>query len=295
MSGSLHRKAGCEISGPTRRGLVLQVLRFGGIWALLVIALPAPAAVGAQNILADGVYRVVEGSAGHYAWSELRDQCDETSYGATAGRSILEVEARSPWSTYAESATNGRPAYVRDSLDGDSTPSGTLAVVPGRRGRSGPGKLLTFRVEVEEGLDIDPVCFSLAVEGTLWDARSWGGTGEVAFSRVDGPSYDFRISLASPKTTDRLCRPLRTGGKLSCRRGDRVIINFWRWESGASAFGSDLAAYRHYLINHEVGHVLGRGHRSCPKSGRPAPIMMQQTKSVGSCTSNGWPLATELP
>lgn len=280
-------------SGLTRRGLVLQVLRLAGIWVLLVVALPAPAFAGTQRVLVDGIYRVVDGPAHHDAWGEQPARCEEPSVAAAPAPGIAEIEGNS-WGRYVEWAIDGYRAFASDSSDRDSTPNGTLAVVPGSRRRSGPGKLLTFRVEVEEGLDMDPACFGLAVESTLWDPRSWGGTGEIAFARVDGPRYDVRIILASPDTTDDLCRPLRTGGTLSCRRGDRIIVNFWRWQNGAGAFNGDLTGYRHYLINHEFGHALGRGHRSCPGPDRLAPVMMQQTKGVASCLPNGWPLGAEL-
>jgi hypothetical protein len=47
--------------------------------------------------------------------------------------------------------------------------------------------------------------------------------------------------------------------------------------------------YRAYLVNHEVGHRLGHGHSHCHGAGRPAPVMMQQSKGIGACTANPWP------
>jgi hypothetical protein len=70
------------------------------------------------------------------------------------------------------------------------------------------------------------------------------------------------------------------------------MLNAWRWAHGAEAYGKDVSAYRQYLVNHEVGHRLGHGHVGCPARGKRAPVMMQQTKSVGSCKANPWPLPT---
>jgi hypothetical protein len=73
----------------------------------------------------------------------------------------------------------------------------------------------------------------------------------------------------------------------------RAVLNLMRWRHGAPAFRGNMTMYRRYLVNHEVGHVLGHSHRSCHASGARAPVMMQQTKGVGSCRANGWPLAWE--
>jgi hypothetical protein len=50
-----------------------------------------------------------------------------------------------------------------------------------------------------------------------------------------------------------------------------------------------LAEYRAYLVSHEVGHVLGRGHATCPGPGELAPVMMQQTLGHGACVPDPWP------
>ena len=149
-----------------------------------------------------------------------------------------------------------------------------------------------YRVEVERGLPYGAAEFAAAVDATLSDRRSWSGSGSHPLVRVDGDA-DFRIVLASPETVDRLCAPLQTRGRVSCRNGFDVVINAWRWQRGAESFGDDLAAYRHYVVNHEVGHALGFGHLPCPGRGQRAPVMLQQTVGLQGCLPNPWPTRRE--
>nr|MCS5684212.1 DUF3152 domain-containing protein [Acidimicrobiales bacterium] len=44
-----------------------------------------------------------------------------------------------------------------------------------------------------------------------------------------------------------------------------------------------------YVVNHEMGHYLGKPHVGCPEPGAPAPTMMQQTYFLKGCTGNAWP------
>ena len=169
--------------------------------------------------------------------------------------------------------------------------TGRLVVVAGSSAVSGPGPVRRFVVEIEEGAGIDGAAFASAVESVLFDSRSWGGTGRLAFQRVESGG-SFKVALATPETTRRLCRPFDTGRTLSCYAPGRAVLNLYSWTNGRPFF-PDLATYRSYVVNHEVGHALGHRHVGCPGAGRPAPVMMQQSKGLGGCTANGWPLPTE--
>jgi len=111
--------------------------------------------------------------------------------------------------------------------------------------------------------------------------------------RVSSPPFDFRVALARPALTNALCAPLQTNGIFSCAQNGRAVLNSMRWRRGADAYGGALRRYRIYMINHEVGHLLGRGHVYCPAAGVLAPVMVQQTKGVAPCLANPWPLAWE--
>jgi hypothetical protein len=167
-----------------------------------------------------------------------------------------------------------------------------LLVVRGGDPRTGNGPVRRYLVEVEAGIVIARLEFARLVHSILGHPRSWGGTGRVSFRRVSRGPVDFRVTLASPRTTDRLCAPNLTNGIYSCANGGRAVLNLVRWRQGASAYRY-VERYRRYLVNHEVGHLLGHGHVSCPGIGALAPVMMQQTKGVAPCRANPWPLSWE--
>ncbi len=82
----------------------------------------------------------------------------------------------------------------------------------------------------------------------------------------------------------------------SCRVGRYVVINQTRWQHASPAWnaaGRSLRDYRHMVVNHETGHWLGLGHAGCPGAGKPAPVMMQQSKGRDGCTFNPFPTRSE--
>lgn len=167
------------------------------------------------------------------------------------------------------------------------------------------GPVRRFSVAAERGSGEDVQAFAAAVEETLGDARSWIGDREQRFQRVSGAERaDFTIFLATRETAGLMCADggvdIRAGAKpyTSCRTTGRVIINLDRWRLSAAPYvfaKVPLTTYRQYVINHEVGHELGRGHQGCPRKGAAAPVMVQQTLSLRGCAPYAWPRKGNRP
>jgi len=169
--------------------------------------------------------------------------------------------------------------------------SSVFTVADGGTARHGSGTLVTYRFEVETGIGQSAPAFAAAVDATLADASGWTSQGRWSVQRVARADADLVIRLATSATAGAVCEAagLEDAAYTSCRTGQIVMINLDRWMHAVPEFRGDVALYRQYLINHEVGHGLGLGHQSCPSPGRPAPVMQQQTLGLKGCLPNGSP------
>ena len=210
----------------------------------------------------------------------------------------VELDQRVTESLCASAVIDG----ARHGIDCWSSSGSTMLAAVGRGeviGSTGP--LIKYSVEVEAATGQHPEDVARLIEAVLGDHRSWAAAGDGRFQIVRPDRADERIYVATPATTDRLCLPFITGGRLSCNvRDTRIVFNVNRWLGAVSHWSASLADYRAYLINHEVGHSLDFRHVGCPGAGRLAPLMMQQTKSLGGCLPNPWPYpaaanATNVP
>ena len=207
------------------------------------------------------------------------------------GRGGGDEEATSEAPPTTPPATT-RPTSTAPPPPSTTTPTGRFLPSLGDGGVVGEGPLRTYRVEVEEGTGVDPEVFADEVEMILSSQWGWTAADGISLQRA-AEGVDIVVTLATPPTVDMLCYPLQTQGRVSCAQEQRAIINLDRWLLGAEPSGLDVAAYRRYLISHEVGHTLGHSHVECPAPGEPAPVMMQQTHGIGECAPNPWPVPPE--
>ena len=145
-------------------------------------------------------------------------------------------------------------------------------------------KHYTFKVEIDADVRARvPSDTEFLITVYLNDPDGWISQG-YSFERVDRNEHVL-IRVSSPATIERICGP---SPNLSCAilGGSNMYINSDRWIRGSSKSGLDLDDYRQYIVSHEIGHILGFDHETCPCVGCPAPVMMQQTLGHQKCIPN---------
>ncbi|MFG2414298.1 DUF3152 domain-containing protein [Streptomyces goshikiensis] len=173
-----------------------------------------------------------------------------------------------------------------------TTGPGTFGASSASGQPQGKGPVRRWRVEVEEGSGVDPDAAARSVEAILGDERGWIKDPAYGFQLAgSGQPVDFTVKIATPTTTDRLCEVVtpELKGETNCRAGHTVVVNLKRWQKGSPQFSGPVEDYRALIVNHEVGHEIGREHETCPGPGQLAPAMMQQIKGLLGCTANAWP------
>jgi len=148
------------------------------------------------------------------------------------------------------------------------------------------GKRIKVRLviddEVKEKHNISDVKFLLFTY--LNYPEGWAKHGYF-FEPTSLKNEDVLVRLSNPKTIKAICG---LEGNLSCAElgGKKMYLNSDRWFHGSKKSKLSLEDYRQYMVSHEMGHILGYEHETCPCKNCPAPIMMQQTKGIGQCSPN---------
>ena len=155
-------------------------------------------------------------------------------------------------------------------------------------------RVVSYSVTTRGTITADLSEFKTIVNATLNDGRGWTRLG-VNFREVEsGGDFTMFLSEAGQMTT---FSASGCDSTYSCNVGSAVIINQDRWLNGSPSWtggGGDLTSYRQMVINHETGHWLGHGHRSCAGAGLTAAVMQQQSMDMQGCAPNAWPLSAEM-
>jgi hypothetical protein len=141
------------------------------------------------------------------------------------------------------------------------------------------------------------------IDGVLNEARGWKKKGYQFVQVAPDEGMDLRktfkgkkniihLRMSSSQTIQKTCN----FANMNCadRKVNVIFINSQRWLHGSKESNMDIWNYRRYIINHEIGHLLNRGHHDCLKGKKSAcPIMKQQTVDTSCCIPNSFPLEWE--
>jgi len=183
----------------------------------------------------------------------------------------------------AGSASSASTPKSTMKASGDYTWADVAAAAAGSQ-----GTLHRYAVAVETSSKLNADRTAARIADVLNDPRSWTGAGEVRFALVNKTKANLTVYLASGRSAASLCGST-TESAWTCVKGRTVVINAERWKSGTQTYSGNLAGYRTYLVNHAIGHLLGKNHAKCGGSGKKAPVTMQQSVDLNGCDANPWP------
>jgi len=130
------------------------------------------------------------------------------------------------------------------------------------------------------------------MQSVFQDPRAWQEARFEQHASSAHTEVDCEIRKVAGRFIDTTFPPYLHGLSVADLRTHpaRVYLRAESWNTPpvTSGYGRDTRGYRTYLLLHEMGHVLGYGHATCPAPGLPAPVMMQQSKGTGACYPHPW-------
>ena len=155
----------------------------------------------------------------------------------TPGRTVPTVPTAAPETTPPAESSGPAPS-VPVPRNGPGTFSASR--VAGER--QGCGRARTYRVEVEDGVALDPDEAARTVAAVLGDRRGWTRNPAYGFRLVASGPVDFTVRVATPGTTDRLCHVTTPSskGNVNCRIDHSVVVNLKLWVRGSPRFDGPI-------------------------------------------------------
>lgn len=159
-------------------------------------------------------------------------------------------------------------------------------------------KTLTYTIKFNKNLQINKNQAIKKIKSVLEDTRGWKSLGyNFIYIDINNKNNnnkhptDFVIYFTSSQYVKKICNDSR----LSCANMENfeIYFNIDRWRYGSKLSKLKIDDYRTYVINHEVGHIIGRDHDKCKGRNFKVPVMVQQTLGIGNCKPNPWPLKFE--
>lgn len=149
--------------------------------------------------------------------------------------------------------------------------------------------MYTYSIDFDKDIILNTNLVIKKIKSVLEDKRGWERLGYNFFYKEKNAK--FKIKIVKEEKIIKTCK----FSGLSCADTSKniIYINIKRWRNGSKLSKLSLDNYRTYMINHEIGHLIGRGHVKCGKSGSKIPVMVQQTLGISDCKPNPWPLYWE--
>lgn len=146
-------------------------------------------------------------------------------------------------------------------------------------------KARPFRVHFENSVSPEEQREILKI---INDRRSWF-QGDRRAVKCEPRSADWVVAFSYQDT------PRFEGLSVTeMSRPPRTVFHRKNWEKvPAPSKYKTKGGYHTYVVNHELGHALGAGHRSA-YPGKPTPVMVQQTLGQQGGTPNPFPLHEEI-
>ena len=137
--------------------------------------------------------------------------------------------------------------------------------------------------------------WSRTIHGILNDPRGWAGQGFCfvpdAEDTASGMPHVFLLFLKNRRIVDEFGHDFEGMNLCHITQPGMIVINQDNWNHPPAVFLGPPELYRAYVVQHEMGHYLGK-HTHRPSQPRePCDVMYQQTRGTGGsdgCVANPW-------